>query len=93
MIASSDDPIDRTLGELHARNIRSVLVEGGATLLKHFIARELWDEARVIRGTSVLGAGTVAPTMPMEAAGVRSVASDTISLYVRGEHPSVPCCW
>ncbi len=93
VIASSDDPIDRTLGELHARNILSVLVEGGATLLKHFIARELWDEARVIRGTSVLGAGTVAPTMPMEAAAVRSVASDTISLYVRGEHPSVPCCW
>ncbi len=43
------DPHDlgRVLAELYARGITSVLVEGGATLLRSFIDTSLWDAVRV----------------------------------------------
>ncbi len=93
VITSSDDPIERVLGELQSRNIRSVLVEGGAELLNQFIDRGLWDEARVIHGAAVLGSGTVAPRMSSSPAAVRTLGEDTITLHVRVAHPMLPCYW
>lgn len=83
LLSPSDDPIDHLLRELHRRQIRSLLVEGGARLLGHFLERGIWDEARVITGNVLFGQGTVAPTL--NALPVRSTISgqDTIDLYVR----------
>ncbi len=43
--------VDRThplnLGSLHAHNIQSLIVEGGAQTLKSFLVQDLWDEIRV----------------------------------------------
>lgn len=40
-------PLSAILAELYHRGITSVLVEGGATLLKSYIESGCWDEARV----------------------------------------------
>ena len=61
LLSSDDDPIDEVLRVLQSRRIRSLLVEGGAQLLQHFLTRGLWDEARVITGNVLLGQGTPAP--------------------------------
>jgi diaminohydroxyphosphoribosylaminopyrimidine deaminase/5-amino-6-(5-phosphoribosylamino)uracil reductase len=61
LLSPDDDPIDEVLRVLHSRQIRSLLVEGGAQLLRHFLERGLWDEARVITGNVLLGQGTPAP--------------------------------
>jgi diaminohydroxyphosphoribosylaminopyrimidine deaminase / 5-amino-6-(5-phosphoribosylamino)uracil reductase len=39
---------------LHKENIASVLVEGGATTLNHFIDSALWDEVCVFTGDTLL---------------------------------------
>ena len=49
------------LSELHVRQIRSLLVEGGARLLESFIGSDLWDEARIETGKEIFGAGILSP--------------------------------
>lgn len=93
VITSADDPIERLMSELHKRNIRSLLVEGGAALLTQFIDSGRWDEARVIHGPAVFGGGTVAPKLTTAPAAQQPVGVDTITLHVRGEHPVLPCSW
>ncbi len=47
---------------LYKKNIQSVLVEGGATLLQSFIEQNLFDEIRVIENTALqIGEGLAAP--------------------------------
>ena len=49
------------LADLYQRKIQSVMVEGGATTLGHFIAVGRWDEARVFRSKTIFGKGIAAP--------------------------------
>jgi len=56
--------LPRLMQCLYERNISSVLVEGGAYVLQRFIEAGLWDEARVINGTSMLPEGQKAPVLP-----------------------------
>lgn len=56
------------LSDLAQRNIHSVLVEGGATLLNTIIASDLWDEIHVEVGQQSLGSeeeGVPAPKIPL----------------------------
>lgn len=47
--------------ELHERNVQTLLVEGGADTLSHFLVAGLWDELRVETAPIILGEGIVAP--------------------------------
>lgn len=94
LIGPGEDPLDAALRELHRREVRSVLVEGGGELLGHFIRRGLWDEARVITGTVTFGAGTPAPVLPL--APCRSFAggdADRIDLFTRTDSPDDAWAW
>lgn len=52
----------QVLDGLYQRNIGSVIIEGGATLLNSFIEANLWDEARMFKTTALLHSGkTVMP--------------------------------
>lgn len=42
-------------------DIQSMIVEGGAEVLSHFIYNSLWDEARIFYGNDPLGEGVKAP--------------------------------
>lgn len=53
--------LEQMMDILFQKNIQSVLVEGGATLLQAFINKGLWDEARIITGQNTLYEGTDAP--------------------------------
>ncbi|WP_297044342.1 bifunctional diaminohydroxyphosphoribosylaminopyrimidine deaminase/5-amino-6-(5-phosphoribosylamino)uracil reductase RibD [Thermoflavifilum sp.] len=60
----SDRPVvEQILGYAHAQQLQSCIVEGGAATLNHFIASGLWDEARVIYSTNLLGRGLPAPLL------------------------------
>lgn len=48
---------------LYDQKIMSVVIEGGATTLQHFIDADLWDEARIFIGNSLLHEGKKAPTL------------------------------
>lgn len=84
-------PIPFLLAELHRRQVRSVLVEGGAELLGHLLASGHWDEARVITGAAVLGGGTPAPQIDRPLVRTFAAGPDRIDLFTHA-HP-VPDTW
>uniref|UniRef100_UPI0035944161 RibD family protein n=1 Tax=Persicitalea sp. TaxID=3100273 RepID=UPI0035944161 len=45
-IKTGDDELPQILADLHVRKIQSLLVEGGAQVLRSFIEAGLWDEIR-----------------------------------------------
>jgi len=49
------------LNDLWKRGIISLIVEGGAELLKCFLEINLWDEARIFKGPGLLKKGVKAP--------------------------------
>ena len=56
------------LSDLAARNIHSILVEGGATLLNHILSTGLWDEIHVeVAPELTIGSGIPAPDIPLPA--------------------------
>lgn len=76
-----DDFLRRLLADLKRRNIQSVLVEGGAQLLKSFIEAGWWDEARVFRNKQRFGGGISAPVIDLNPTGVTHIGEDELSIY------------
>jgi diaminohydroxyphosphoribosylaminopyrimidine deaminase/5-amino-6-(5-phosphoribosylamino)uracil reductase len=62
-LSEADDLIPQVLADLHQRNIQSVLVEGGPTVLNALLNAGLWDEIRVFRSPKKLGQGIAAPRL------------------------------
>lgn len=69
------------LAHLQKRKIQSVIVEGGAFVLKNFLDAELWDEARVFTGSSKFGEGIEAPKMHQNPDRQISIQEDLLSYY------------
>jgi diaminohydroxyphosphoribosylaminopyrimidine deaminase/5-amino-6-(5-phosphoribosylamino)uracil reductase len=51
------------LADLHQRDIRSLIIEGGASTLNEFIKEGLWDEARVFTAPVTFGSGIRPPQL------------------------------
>ncbi len=66
-------------------NIQSVLIEGGAQLLKAFIDAGLWDEARIITNEkSWIGDGLFAPSLRHhQLAKTERILSDRVQYFIR----------
>jgi diaminohydroxyphosphoribosylaminopyrimidine deaminase/5-amino-6-(5-phosphoribosylamino)uracil reductase len=62
-LSEADDLMPQVLADLHERNIQSVLVEGGPTVLNALINAGLWDEIRVFRSPMKLEQGIAAPRL------------------------------
>ena len=61
----SRDIIPQILDFLHSRKLNSLLVEGGAVLLRSFVDSGLWDVARVeVNPSLFVGDGVAAPAFP-----------------------------
>lgn len=73
--------LEAVLEKLHALNIQSVIVEGGATLLQSFIKANYWDEARIITGDKVFKSGIKAPDFSGKATRREMLHGDILTLY------------
>jgi diaminohydroxyphosphoribosylaminopyrimidine deaminase/5-amino-6-(5-phosphoribosylamino)uracil reductase len=62
-ISSRKDNLSEILSHLHKEHIQSLVVEGGAALLKSFIDNELWDEARIFTGNHYFCDGVKSPSI------------------------------
>jgi diaminohydroxyphosphoribosylaminopyrimidine deaminase / 5-amino-6-(5-phosphoribosylamino)uracil reductase len=82
-IQIANDCLDDMLTMLHQREISSVLVEGGASTLQHFIDSNLWDEARVIVGENYFQEGLKAPVLNVLPQKIISFSNDTILQFHR----------
>lgn len=85
-------PLPALLAELHRRQVRSLLVEGGSELLGHFLRAGLWDEAREIVGEPLFLQGTPAPRMTALPLRTFSSGNDRIHLYL-DRHPLPDPAW
>lgn len=79
---SSSHSIQEVLQHLYSINIQSVIIEGGAKVLKQFIDQNIWDEARVIHSTNVQAAhGTKAPEIHLPYAQKEFIDTDVLYTY------------
>jgi len=69
------------VSKLAEREIQSVLVEGGAKTLQHFIDSGLWDEARVFTGEKQFGSGMRAPQIKSNPVKEIPLQKDLLKIY------------
>ncbi len=69
------------LKELHGKQYQSLIVEGGEKLLKSFIDKDLWDEAKIFYSPLKLGEGVKAPNFPFPSKCEIRIGEDTLTLY------------
>ena len=60
------DCLKTILNEIFIRNIHSVLVEGGASILNSFIEARLWDEANIEVSPQRITSGVKAPVLSLQ---------------------------
>jgi diaminohydroxyphosphoribosylaminopyrimidine deaminase/5-amino-6-(5-phosphoribosylamino)uracil reductase len=75
------NPIGQIVKHLWEREIQSVIIEGGRTLLQSFIDLGLWDEARVFVGRTNFINGVVAPQISNIPLEEYSILNDRLLLY------------
>lgn len=71
------------LSKLYQKNMQSVIIEGGAKTLQHFIDAQLWDETRIFITKDVLNCGLEAPKIKKDSIYASTlIKKDTlITLY------------
>jgi diaminohydroxyphosphoribosylaminopyrimidine deaminase/5-amino-6-(5-phosphoribosylamino)uracil reductase len=75
------DDLMLVLNNLYERNIQSLIVEGGQRLLKSFIHQNLWDEARVFKGSKDFKEGIPAPSIHATFRANKRILNDTLIIY------------
>lgn len=68
------------LYQLYLQDIQSVIIEGGAKTLAHFIEAGLWDEARIFTGNASLKQGIQAPEIKGDVVSSDLVGEDTLRI-------------
>jgi len=61
-----DDRLKIILQKIYERNIHSVMVEGGASILTSFIQAGLWDEANIEVSQQRIATGVAAPNLSLQ---------------------------
>ena len=84
-ISPSEPSWPQVLSDLYQRNIQSVLIEGGPTLLSTLIKAGLWDEARVFIGPGWFGSGVKAPEFPFSPVEQEKVGNSRLLIFKAGE--------
>lgn len=74
------------LDDLFNRNIQSVIIEGGATTLQHFINNGLWDEIRIFTSPQEFESGITAPQFTGNLISSESVFNDILTRYIPSEN-------
>lgn len=74
------------LDKCREMGILSLILEGGASLIRHFINEDLWDEARIFTGDVEFGEGLAAPSIIGDYSSKETkVGPDLLKTVMRGE--------
>lgn len=69
---------------LYQKGIQSLFIEGGATVLTHFISNGLWDEARIFTGREFFKDGVKAPDINGKLISENSYSGSMLQTYING---------
>lgn len=72
---------EQILAYCYENQLQSILIEGGTKLLQSFIDANLWDEARVFTGKSLLKSGISQPKLNAFPYMVKNSGEDSLSYY------------
>lgn len=75
--------LEDILEELFRRDVISLIVEGGASLISSFIDKELWDEARVFTSGTYFKNGVEAPVIKRIPVTKDYLSGSSLSVYYR----------
>ena len=78
---SKNNPINDILSKLYQFELNSVIIEGGASTIQHFIDESAWDEARVIEGNIKFQEGIISPKINRKKHSSLELNTDTIKTY------------
>jgi|WetSurMetagenome_2_1015567.scaffolds.fasta_scaffold00448_24 diaminohydroxyphosphoribosylaminopyrimidine deaminase / 5-amino-6-(5-phosphoribosylamino)uracil reductase len=87
VIVQLDDNISSSLQVaqyLFDSGIQSVLIEGGAKVLNHFLSTGLWDEARIFTGTRYFIEGVKAPMIHGPVFSHAIYGGSSLEIYLNG---------
>jgi len=68
--------------QLYLMDIQSVIIEGGANILKQFLNSSLWDEARIFTSKNSWTSGVPAPIINGDLVEEIQVGTDKLSIYI-----------
>ncbi|MCE5347061.1 MAG: bifunctional diaminohydroxyphosphoribosylaminopyrimidine deaminase/5-amino-6-(5-phosphoribosylamino)uracil reductase RibD [Bacteroidales bacterium] len=80
---AGDIPASIQIAEyLFKEGIQSLLVEGGAKVLNHFISTGLWDEARIFTGRTCFNEGIKAPVIKGKMFSATNFDGSSLGIYL-----------
>lgn len=82
IVLSEADFLQEVLAYAHKEGIQSMLIEGGAAVLRAFISANLWDEAVVISAAKKIGKGLAAPKLPLNHSAMVTLGADLVKRYI-----------
>ncbi len=75
---------------LYDRGIQSLLIEGGAKVLGHFIDNGLWDEARIFSGPQYFKEGVASPSLKGRLFSKSVFTSSSLEVYLNTDDNPIP---
>jgi len=89
LVTESQWSLSSIMTTLYDKGIGTIMVEGGAQLLKSFINEGLWHEARVIHTTALIGGGVRAPFLSGKTINIFELNQDKVFIINNlHTHPS-----
>jgi len=82
-IDATKNIIPQILNALYAKDIQSIIIEGGAQLLGTFLQQNMWDEARVFTGNKLFKKGLKAPKILQNYSQKQKIDSDILKIYYK----------
>lgn len=88
--------LQSAITKLHEQGVRSVLVEGGSSVLNAFVSANLWDAARVETSSLILGKQGCAKAPSLPSIPIKTIATTSSTLRWYSNNPlftaSHPMC-
>ncbi|MCB0689275.1 MAG: bifunctional diaminohydroxyphosphoribosylaminopyrimidine deaminase/5-amino-6-(5-phosphoribosylamino)uracil reductase RibD, partial [Saprospiraceae bacterium] len=81
IVLESQENLKELTQALFKHSVGTLMVEGGAILLHHFLSENLWDEIRIINSPKILGRGIKAPLIGHRECKNFQLAEDRINLW------------
>jgi len=86
LLRDNETAAQQVAGYLWKSGLQSVLIEGGASVLNHFIQTGLWDEARIFTGNTDFNEGTAAPMLTGKPVRSFEFASTRLETYINNHN-------